>query len=161
MKNTLLSFTLTLALAASAYGQYTIDVVSNPGGAFENLVLSFLETISVKKVLVLFQLYWTLFMTRDSFIITRSSNWSIEVFVQIEWAENQISLSGLVLNLNFNHSYSDLSLWNVQIQSILGTLNLDNSASANAGALQLIFNSLLHQGIVISTIYAFWSTYIP
>ena len=38
MKNTLLSFTLTLALAASAYGQYTIDVVSNPGGAFENLV---------------------------------------------------------------------------------------------------------------------------
>ena len=94
-------------------------------------------------------------MTRDSFIITRSSNWSIEVFVQIEWAENQISLSGLVLNLNFNHSYSDLSLWNVQIQSILGTLNLDNSASANAGALQLIFNSLLHQGIVISTISAF------
>ena len=38
MKNTLLSFTLTLALAASAYGQYTIDVVSNSGGAFENLV---------------------------------------------------------------------------------------------------------------------------
>ena len=38
MKNTLLSFTLTLALAASAYGQYTIDVVSNTGGAFDNLV---------------------------------------------------------------------------------------------------------------------------
>jgi hypothetical protein len=38
MKNTLLSFTITLALAASAYGQYTIDVVSNAGGAFENLV---------------------------------------------------------------------------------------------------------------------------
>ena len=38
MKNTLLSFTLTLALAASAYGQYTIDVVSNAGGAFDNLV---------------------------------------------------------------------------------------------------------------------------
>ena len=38
MKNTLLSFTLTLALAASAYGQYTINVVSNAGGAFENLV---------------------------------------------------------------------------------------------------------------------------
>ena len=38
MKNTLISFTLTLALAASAYGQYTIDVVSNAGGAFENLV---------------------------------------------------------------------------------------------------------------------------
>ena len=37
MKNTLLSFTLTLSLVASAYGQYTIDVVSNPGGAFENL----------------------------------------------------------------------------------------------------------------------------
>ena len=38
MKNTLISLTLTLALAASAYGQYTIDVVSNAGGAFENLV---------------------------------------------------------------------------------------------------------------------------
>ena len=38
MKNTLLSFTITLALAASAYGQYTIDVVSNAGGAFANLV---------------------------------------------------------------------------------------------------------------------------
>ncbi len=38
MKNTLLSFTLTLALAASAYGQFTIDVVSIAGGAFDNLV---------------------------------------------------------------------------------------------------------------------------
>ena len=38
MKNTLLSLTLTLAVAASAHGQFTIDVVSNAGGAFENLV---------------------------------------------------------------------------------------------------------------------------
>ena len=38
MKNTLLSFTLTLALAASAYGQYTVAVNSTAGGAFDNLV---------------------------------------------------------------------------------------------------------------------------
>lgn len=38
MKNTLLSFTLTLALAVSAYGQYTIAVDSTAGGAFDNLV---------------------------------------------------------------------------------------------------------------------------
>ena len=38
MKNTLLSITLTLALAASAYGQYTIAVESTAGGAFDNLV---------------------------------------------------------------------------------------------------------------------------
>jgi len=38
MKNTLLSFTLTLALAASAYGQYTIALESTEGGAFDNLV---------------------------------------------------------------------------------------------------------------------------
>ena len=38
MKNTLISFTLTLALAVSAYGQYTIAVNSTAGGAFDNLV---------------------------------------------------------------------------------------------------------------------------
>ena len=38
MKHTLLSFTLTLALAVSAYGQYTIALESTAGGAFDNLV---------------------------------------------------------------------------------------------------------------------------
>lgn len=37
MKNTLLSFTLTLALAASAYGQYTVAIDSTAGGAFDNI----------------------------------------------------------------------------------------------------------------------------
>lgn len=38
MKNTLLIFSLTLALAVSAHGQYTIAVNSVVGGAFDNLV---------------------------------------------------------------------------------------------------------------------------
>ena len=38
MKNTLLSFSLTLALAVSAHGQYTVAVNSLAGGAFDNLV---------------------------------------------------------------------------------------------------------------------------
>ena len=38
MKNTLLSFTLTLALAVSAHGQYTVAVNSVADGAFDNLV---------------------------------------------------------------------------------------------------------------------------
>ena len=37
MKNTLLSFTLTLALVASAYGQYTVAIDSTAGGAFDNI----------------------------------------------------------------------------------------------------------------------------
>ena len=38
MKNTLISFLLTLALSVSVYGQYTIAVDSTAGGAFDNLV---------------------------------------------------------------------------------------------------------------------------
>ena len=38
MKNTLLSFSLTLALAVSAHGQYTVAVNSVAGGGFDNLV---------------------------------------------------------------------------------------------------------------------------
>ena len=38
MKNTLISFLLTLALSVSVYGQYTIAVNSTAGGAFDNLV---------------------------------------------------------------------------------------------------------------------------
>ena len=38
MKNTLLILSLTVALVASSYGQYTIAVNAVAGGAFDNLV---------------------------------------------------------------------------------------------------------------------------